>query len=121
MGDAARFHETIRYLFLGHDAARVLAADGYSSQARIGTFEAIFHLIKTALRREDGDVVIIVSKRDRSRQVYGEDIYMRKNQITRWIAIPTRSESHCQNLRITYESRLMVKDACVLVLGQEYR
>mmetsp|Transcript_4762 Transcript_4762/g.13726 ORF Transcript_4762/g.13726 Transcript_4762/m.13726 type:complete len:252 (+) Transcript_4762:1532-2287(+) len=58
--DAGRVHQPVRHLLLCHHAARVLAAHGHPGQAGIGALEAVLHLVQPALRREDGDVVVIV-------------------------------------------------------------
>lgn len=56
-------HETVGNLFLCHDDARVLAAEGDSGQSRGGGggFEGVFHLVEASLGGEDGYVVIIVA------------------------------------------------------------
>jgi hypothetical protein len=46
---------------LRNHAGRVLAPDSHYGKTRVGSLETIFHLVKTPLRRKDGNVVIIVA------------------------------------------------------------
>ena len=59
--DRVGFHESVGDLFLRHHGCRVGAADGYGRETRVCGFEAVFHLVQAALRRKDGNVVIIVA------------------------------------------------------------
>ena len=61
MSDGRWIHETIDNLLLCDNANGILAADGHHREPRIGGFKAIFHLVQTTLRRENGNVVIIVA------------------------------------------------------------
>jgi hypothetical protein len=62
MGHTGGFHQSIGNLFLSDNADGILATDGDAGQARVGGFKTVFHLIQTALRRENGNVMIIVTK-----------------------------------------------------------
>lgn len=62
-GDRGRVHEAVRDLLLRHNHCRRGAphCDAGKAARRIGRLEGVFYLVQSPLRREDGDVVVIIA------------------------------------------------------------
>jgi hypothetical protein len=79
--DRVRVHESIGDFLLRHDSGGVFSSHSDYREARISGLEAVLHLVETALRGKDGNVVIIVAVVSRPRREM-ESIEKRLDEIT---------------------------------------
>lgn len=82
MSHGRRLHEAIRHLFLCHDTDGILASHGHQCQTRLRCLETVLHLVQPTLRRENGNVVIIVSIKIQRR--LSLKWWRRAKTLTRW-------------------------------------